>query len=417
MATMTATTVFWLAGSESMLLSGSGASIGVALGRLSGLILMLLVFAQLLLASRMPVLDTFPQFTPLRLHRIFGFTILWVLLAHVGFLLYGYAAQSGVNLVAQFVTFITTWDNVAYALVGAIVLLAAGIISMRIIRSRMRYEIWYAFHLFLYGSISFAFLHQISSGDMANGMARVFWIALTVLVFGIFFAYRLARPLWNLVRHDFRVARVVAESDTVCSVYITGRNIESFRFKAGQHAHFTFLQRGLSSHHPFSFSQAWNGKEIRISVKKLGDFTNDIATLRPGTRVIIDGPMGHFTADVAETGKYCLIAGGIGITPVIALAQSIQHPTDAVVLVSNRTKVDAPLLGELASTRVRAYPYFSDELPPRKIDAAEIIRVCPDIFSRDTFLCGPPGMVAALTQGLITAGVPAAQVHSEGFAY
>ena len=61
-AVVVATIVFWLAGSESMLVSGLGASIAIAFGRLAGLALMLLVFCQVLLASRMPLLDAFPSF-------------------------------------------------------------------------------------------------------------------------------------------------------------------------------------------------------------------------------------------------------------------------------------------------------------------------------------------------------------------
>jgi len=412
-----ATIVFRLLGSESKLLADDAGKVAIALGRFAGLMLALLIFAQLLLASRMPALDTFPRASAFGLHRTLGFAVLWVLVAHVGLLVYGYAAQSSNSLFGQFTSFIWNWENVGYALVGALVIIAIGVISMRAVRSLFRYEIWYALHLFLYGATLFAFMHQITSGDMARGGARVFWIVLTALVFGVFFRYRVVRPLWYFVRHDFRVARVVAESPSVTSVYITGKNIETFRFKAGQYAHFTFLQKGLSTHHPFSFSQAYNGKELRISVKKLGDFTADLESLREGTRVIIDGPMGHFTQEVAETGKYCLIAGGIGITPIVALAQTLASPQDAIAFVLTRSRADAALIADLAVTGVQLRSYFAEDTPGQSVTAQEIVRACPDLRSRDIYLCGPPGMVTVFTAVFVEAGIPTAHIHYELFAY
>ncbi len=416
-AVVVATIVFWLAGSESMLVSGLGASIAIAFGRLAGLALMLLVFCQVLLASRMPLLDAFPSFSAPRMHRLCGFSILGMIVIHVCLLVGGYAARDHRGVFEQCSVFITTWDNVVYALVGAVVILAIGIMSIRAVRTLFRYELWYAFHLFLYGAIAFSFMHQISSGDMADSLARTYWTTLALLVGCVFLWYRVFRPLWYVVWHDFRIARVVRESDTVVSIYITGRHMRSFRFKAGQYAHFMFLQRGLCSHHPFSFSQPYNGIDLRVSIKKLGDFTNTIENLVPGTRVIIDGPMGHFTCNLAETGRFCFVAGGIGITPIVAMIRDLARPADAVAFVANKMRSDTPLIHELMHAGVQVHTYVSDVTPAQKIDASEIIKTCPDVFDRDVFLCGPPGMVIGITNELVAAGVPTRHIHSEGFSY
>jgi hypothetical protein len=98
----------------------------------------------------------------------------------------------------------------------------------------------------------------------------------------------------------------------VYSVYITGKNLEKFKFNPGQYLHVSFLTKGLWAPHPFSISQAHNGRTIRISVKNSGDHTSRINTLKAGTKVFLEGPFGRFTPAVAKTNKYLFIAGGIG---------------------------------------------------------------------------------------------------------
>ena len=415
-AVTAATVVFWLAGSGS-LLAGGGASALIALGRLAGLALMLLVLAQLVLASRAPFLDLFGGLVPFRLHRDIGFGIIAVLALHVALLSGGYALLNGTTVTEQFGAFVASWEDVAAALVATVVIIVVGVFSIRAIRRRFRYETWYLAHLALYAAILLAVGHQIASGDMASGAARAFWFSLIAAVFAVFFAYRVARPLWYFFRCSFRVARVVQETPSTMSIYITGRDLESFHFEAGQYAHVTFLARGASSHHPFSFSKPYDGKEIRFTIRALGDFTGAIGDLRAGTPVIIDGPMGHFTRQVAMTGKYCFVAGGVGITPIVSLALSLPDPSTAVAFVSNSTREDAPLVDELRRAGVVLHEYYSHGDPSARIDGDKILRACPGVRERDIYICGPEGMTGSLVDALSAQGVPRAQIHTEPFAY
>ena len=414
-AVTAATVVFWLAGSGAEL-AGGGSGLLISLGRLAGLALMLLVLAQLVLASRAPFLDI-EGLVPFRLHRLIGFGIIAVLALHVALLSAGYALASGVSVVVQFVSFAGSWEDVWSALVATLVIVGVGIFSMRAVRRRFRYETWYVTHLMLYAAILLAIGHQIASGDMAAGAARFFWLALVGVVFAIFFAYRVARPLWYFFRCSFRVARVMRETPSTVSIYITGRNLETFHFEAGQYAHVTFLSRGASSHHPFSFSKPYDGKEIRFTVRALGDFTSTVGDLRAGTPVIIDGPMGHFTRQAAMTGKYCFIAGGVGITPIVSLALSLPDRSAAAVLVSNSTREDAPLVDELRRAGVVLHEYYSHGDPSARVDGDKILRACPDVRERDVYICGPEGMTSSLVDALSAQGVPRAQIHTEPFAY
>ena len=65
-------------------------------------------------------------------------------------------------------------------------------------------------------------------------------------------------------------------------------------------------------------------------MKALGDFSGKIRRVRPGTRVVAEGPFGTFTGAVRRRDKVVLIAGGIGITPVRALLEEMSG--DVIVL-------------------------------------------------------------------------------------
>jgi ferredoxin-NADP reductase len=61
---------------------------------------------------------------------------------------------------------------------------------------------------------------------------------------------------------------------------------------------------------------------------RLGDFTNRIASATPGQRVFLDGPYGAFTADSASADMLVLIAGGIGVTPMMSIIRTFADKGD-----------------------------------------------------------------------------------------
>jgi NAD(P)H-flavin reductase len=155
-------------------------------------------------------------------------------------------------------------------------------------------------------------------------------------------------------KHQFYIDKVVQETPDVYSVYIKGKNIEQFTYEAGQFANYTFLQKGMYFTHPFSFSTAPNAEYIRISVRGVGDFTRRIPELRPGTKVVIDGPLGIFTERSSARDKYLFIAGGIGITPLRSLAEDLsKRGKDITLLYGNRTADNIPLKAELEAMPIK----------------------------------------------------------------
>lgn len=94
--------------------------------------------------------------------------------------------------------------------------------------------------------------------------------------------------------------------------------------KAGQFAFFQFLEEEIKEIHPFTISNYRNENGIlRVSIKALGDWTSHLKDkLKVGTKVLIDGPYGYFVSRKKGDDLEIWIAGGIGITPFLAILEN-----------------------------------------------------------------------------------------------
>ena len=96
------------------------AGILTAIGQVTALYGTYLALIQLVLMSRSPWLDQVFGMDGLAVaHRWLGFGTVWLLLGHLVFTTIGYAAADGTNVVAEFLTFVTTYEYVLMATVSA----------------------------------------------------------------------------------------------------------------------------------------------------------------------------------------------------------------------------------------------------------------------------------------------------------
>src|SRR5207248_3052991 len=206
--------------------------------------------------------------------------------------------------------------------------LAVVATSVVIVRRRLRYEAWYAVHFTAYAAIALSWFHQVPNGNelVANSAAADYWASLYLATLGLLVGFRILQPAWRALHHGLRVAKVTGEGPGVVSLRMTGRHLERLDAKPGQFFLWRFLSRRGRwwEAHPFSLSEAPDGRSFRITVKALGDFTSRIGEIAPGTRVVAEGPFGTFTEQAPRRKKVALFAGGIGITPVRALAEETE---------------------------------------------------------------------------------------------
>ena len=122
------------------------------------------------------------------------------------------------------------------------------------------------------------------------------------------------------------------------SVICRGRHLDRLAVSGGQFFEWRFLTKGMWwQAHPFSLSARPRPPFLRLTVKAVGDYSSAVATLRPGTRVAIEGPYGAFTTHARRRAKVALIAGGIGVTAVRSLLEDLPRDCDPVVILRAST--------------------------------------------------------------------------------
>ncbi|WP_245633933.1 ferredoxin reductase family protein [Amycolatopsis jejuensis] len=397
----------------------------ISAGRLAGLYAAQAMAFQLLLVARLPWLDRRLGMDRLTsLHRWTGFGLLWLLVAHVVFVVFGYAGLENHNPADEIIVLANTLEGILRAIVAFVLILVVGAASARFARRRMAYETWHFVHLYAYAAVLLAFTHQVAVGQSFAGsvLARTYWWTLWLGAGAAVLAGRVVLPLWRNVRHQFRVVAVVPESADTVSVYISGRDLDLLPARAGQFFLWRFLTRDRWwQANPFSLSAAPDGQTLRLTAKAVGESSAKLRTLPVGTRVFAEGPYGAFTTLHQQLPNALLIAGGVGIAPIRALLEDIAG--HVVVLYRIRTPDDAVLLPELqeiAKARGAIVYVLSGPSDLRGahgpvLGPESLYALVPDIAERDVFVCGPPGMTAAVLRSVRELGVPGPRVHAERF--
>jgi predicted ferric reductase len=399
-------------------------SAGDALGMLAAYLLMV----QVLMMARVPWLERGIGSDRLAAaHRRMGEWVVIVLLAHVGTIVVGYANGVWKAMPGEVITLVMHTAYVGLAAVGTAFFLVIGLISVRAIRRRLPYELWYYIHLSVYVSLALAFAHQIVLGPTFEGSAttaRWAWGAAYVATGLAVIVFRVGGPLRLAYRHGLYVTAVKPEGPDTVSIYLGGRNLRRLGAQPGQFFRWRFLARGSWwQTHPFSLSAAPNREWLRVTVGALGNHSRALQNVKPGTRVLAEGPYGAFTAALRTRRKVLLLAGGIGITPLRALADALTSSATDIVLIYRASDMGEVVFAQELEWMQRNgrltvhYLLGKRDAQPRPLSAERLTALVPDVADRDVFLCGPPGMVEAANQALRKAGVNRRRLHHERFAF
>jgi predicted ferric reductase len=416
----------WWHGGNVVGIHGTGEWL-TSFARITGLLAGYSALLQVLLLARLPWLERLAGFDRLSIwHRWNGHACLYLVLAHVGLSVWGYALMDRLSIPKEISTMLGggIYPGMITATVGTALLIVVVGLSVVIVRRRLRYEAWYAVHLTAYAAIALAWFHQIPTGNelVLDRVAADYWRALYLATLGALVVFRILVPIANSYRYRLRVAEVVTEGPGVVSLRIAGRNLDRLDARPGQFFLWRFLDRGRWwASHPFSLSAAPDGRSLRLTVKALGDFSRGLAEIEPGTRVLAEGPFGVFTADAGRQPGALLVAGGIGITPIRALMEDMRPGTVVIYrVVRPEDIVLGTELDAIARERGLTLHYVvgdhrtaegRDHLSP-----AHLQELVPDIAERDVYVCGPPGLTDVLVQNVRGAGVPKCFIHAERFA-
>jgi predicted ferric reductase len=405
---------------------GDAYQVMALISRFCALIGTYLALAGILLVARIPWVEKGVGHDRLVIwHRKLAPYSLFLVGFHVFFVILGIAGIEQVPLYKELWRMVTNYPWVLWGLIGFVLMLAAGITSYKKARAKMTYETWWMIHVLTYGAIAASFMHQITNGTMFinHPLNKYYWIGLYVFVAFAILIWRIGIPVGKSLRHNLQVDRVVEEAPGVVSVIIRGRSLHQLGASGGQFFNWRFAQKGhFMVQHPYSLSAAPTDKYLRITVKDLGDHSRDLINLRPGTRVFMEGPYGAFTKNRATRKHVLLVGGGVGITPIRAIAEEFGDTVnmDLIYRVSDESELvlkdELDYLADRSGGALKVH-YLIGSRHQHPINVKTLQRIVPALADSDIYVCGPTGLVDSVVKAAIGAGVPKNRIHHEEFEF
>jgi 3-phenylpropionate/trans-cinnamate dioxygenase ferredoxin reductase subunit len=254
--------------------------------------------------------------------------------------------------------------NRARAAIGATVALVA-LVTLTVLRRRLRqrYEVWRWMHLALAGSVLvLSALHIWWLNHLVRDTAmRALFIVLALAALGVLGYRWLWLPIFGPCR-EYVVRELRPETSTVSTLVLEPRRdrrqrgYRTLAFAPGQFAWIRLNPSIGAQEHPFTIaSSAHVGLWTEFTIRHTGDFTNELRQLRLGSPVWVDGPHGAFTLDLRRCTGLVMIAGGVGITPMMSMLRTLAHRRDRRphrLVVVARTLDDCPARSGVTSSTI-----------------------------------------------------------------
>jgi uncharacterized protein len=244
-------------------------------------------------------------------------------------------------------------------------------------------------------------------------------------------AQRLAQT-WR----PYRVTRVVDESRVIRSFHLEPADGHAVPpFQAGQHLPIRVkAAAGETLPRTYTISQAPSDLGLRLSIKREGVVSSHLHDgVHEGDVIEALGPRGAFTIDAMLRRPAVLIGAGVGITPMVAFARHLvtegfrHRRTRPLHLIQVARSEDLRAFGdELQALQQRAHGAMKLHVvlgegagaPQGVIQGPLTIDLLKSLLPFDDhefFLCGPPGFMQALYDGLRDLGVRDARIQAEAF--
>ena len=367
--------------------------------------------ANLVLASRIrPVEQAIGGLEHLyRVHRRLGLLVVGLATAHVLFLTL-HTAGDALGLYLPSAGWATFTGVIAFVLL-------LGFVVASLAR-RLNYQAFTLVQRLLGAAFILGAVHTfaVHSTPASSPLLTVYLAALTGAACASL-GYRLLGGAFGIARSQYRVDEVRRLGEDLVEVVLLpiGRALQ---FQAGQFVYATFHQTGIPQEsHPFTIASAPDEPAVRIAVKRLGDFTGSMMTLRSGA-----SREARRALRAVRTARSCRSAdmgrGRDRHYAVSELGRSFDHLVAADLYYCTPGPDDAYFLDELREIADR-FPAFR-VIPVRKrtlghLTVSDIHGVNPRVSHGDVFICGPSVLIDNLTMGFTKLGIDRHMIHSENF--
>jgi predicted ferric reductase len=391
--------------------------------------LAIISFEFALIARVQSVAGAFGQDALQQFHRQMGYVATIFVLAHPIFLFVNGYPWTLLSPFSGATLWMWRWGVIAFWALLLLVLLT-------VLRKHLKisYEWWQLVHTGLaLVVVPCAVAHVVEIGHYSSSTAmQCLWGAYIALLFGIVVRYRILRPI-QLWQRPWQVSQTIPEQGNAQTLVLRPLGHEGFDFEPGQ---FAWLNVGRTpfhfEQHPISISSSAEkeaGGAVAFTIRALGDWSGKVVpAIKPGTRIWVDGPYGVFSPDRQQGPGYVLIGGGVGITPVRSMCETMAMREDnrpVILFYGSQDYRDVTFREdfELLKTRMNLKVVYVLQEPDNgwagekgHITAEMLMRHLPRQYRRfQYFVCGPTPLMNSMERVLPAIGVPAESVHTERF--
>ena len=388
----------------------------------------------------------------LELHKWSGYSALFVSLLHPAWL--PLAKTANYTVLAVFFPFITREQPILTSLGALAAYTLIFVVVTAYLRKRFKYTLWKKLHYASYVVIGSFLVHGIfTEPSLKHGAlidyfdgGKVFiefcaLMCVCLIIWRVSYGRRLrlnnatqepGAPAW---RGDLMIDSIIDAREDVKIFRLTnprGGNLP-FAFLPGQYLRFRLKHGDSVFTRSYSICSAPASEAYcEVAVKRSNEgkgsaYFHDLTEV--GQKLACDGPHGTFTFAGAQSEGVVLIAGGIGLTPLLSIIRHLANhnwPHDVFLLFATSTPAHILFEAELRSLaeRYRHFTYLI--LPSRtnespwsgpsgRLQAAHICALVPHIAGLPVYLCGPDLMMSAAISCLHSLGVGNTQIHTESF--
>jgi ferredoxin-NADP reductase len=238
----------------------------------------------------------------------------------------------------------------------------------------------------------------------------------------------LANPLWSARELRGRISEVRRETEDSATLVIKPGWGFSFDYQPGQYMGIGLLMEGRWRWRSYSLTSSpatsASARTVTITVKAMPEgflSTHLVAGVAPGTIVRLAAPQGNFVLPDPAPSSILFLTAGSGVTPVMSMLRTLvrrNQITDITHVHSVPTESDVMFGAELAELATNQPGYRFQLRATRtqgRLDLARLDHEVPDWRDRQTWACGPEGMLVQAEKVWSAAGI-SERLHLERFA-
>ncbi|MEI6690974.1 MAG: ferric reductase-like transmembrane domain-containing protein [bacterium] len=280
------------------------------------------------------------------------------------------------------------------------------------------YYLWKQTHEWMGMVIFLGGMHGLLiSSDMSRFMPLRIWMLGFSLVAILSFLYKRYLYYFLLPNNNYRLIETRQDGDVIIISMSSTDPKKSLIFAPGQFAFLSVVgSKRDRDEHPFSVLLQ-DGDVVQFGIKAFGQFTSSLLRLPTNASLTLRGPFGRFGEAMGHTEELVFIAGGIGITPFISMAKSLQSNQKATLFHISKGTC-SPYISEMLNLIVSHFPNFQFiEYDSRlgRITGNNIIEHTKYGDKAKYLICGPVPMMESLSDQLVSLGIAKNKIVYEDF--